>query len=99
MFFIDTPFFLRQAFCSLSKHITDSCIAYLYSIEYNDLGRVKMTAKIIIKLYKDKGGNCPFEQWLLKLKNKQDAARIDYRIRRIEIDGHFGVAESIGEGI
>jgi putative addiction module killer protein len=39
-----------------------------------------------------------FDNWLLKLKDKQAARRIQARIDRAE-DGHFGDCEPVGEGV
>ena len=40
-----------------------------------------------------------YEQWFRKLKDRQAQARIDARIRRIEITGNFGDVKPVGEGI
>jgi len=51
------------------------------------------------QIYQDKNGNSPYLKWFKKLKNKKDAARIEYRIRRYETDGSYGVVKLIGEGV
>jgi len=58
-----------------------------------------VTQKIVVELYEDRNGKCPYLKWFDKLKNKRDAARIEYRIRRLESDGNFGTVESIGDGV
>ena len=58
-----------------------------------------MTFRYIVKLYEDRNGKIPYLRWFDKLKIKRDAARIEYRIRRIETDGNFGIVKPIGEGI
>ena len=58
-----------------------------------------MTQKTLVELYEDKNGKCPYLKWFDKLKDKRDAARIEYRIRRLENDGNFGSVESVGDGV
>lgn len=53
----------------------------------------------MIKLYEDKKGQCPYLKWFDKLKDNKDAARIEYRIRRIESDGNFGIIEPVDDGV
>lgn len=40
-----------------------------------------------------------YEQWFRKLKDRQAQARIDARIRRIEITGNFGDVKPTREGV
>ena len=55
--------------------------------------------KVEILIYQDARGNEPFEKWLWSLKDPINKARIEYRIRRIEIDGHLGDAKALGDGL
>jgi putative addiction module killer protein len=55
--------------------------------------------QITIELYEDQEGQCPYEKWIAKLKNKLDVAKIENRIRRIEIDGHFGTMKPLKNDI
>lgn len=40
-----------------------------------------------------------FEKWLSKIRNPLAKIKITERIRRIEIDGHFGDFKSVGDEI
>ena len=40
-----------------------------------------------------------FSKWLKRLKDTNAKARINVRIRRLEITGNFGDAKSVGNGI
>ncbi len=51
-----------------------------------------------ILVYEDANGLAPFTEWLLKLRDKAAAAKIDIRIERIRL-GNFGYVEPVGEGV
>lgn len=40
-----------------------------------------------------------FDKWLRKLKDIRAKAIILFRIQKVESEGHFGVCESVGDGI
>lgn len=57
-----------------------------------------MTAPKTVELYKDKKGREPYRDWLSSLKDSATKARIDQRVRRIEL-GNPGVHAPVGEGV
>ena len=48
--------------------------------------------------YQDTSGNVPFTQWFRSLRDKQAAARISMRLRRLQ-QGNFGDCKPVGEGV
>jgi len=57
-----------------------------------------MTPYKIVKIFRDDLGREPFLEWIKSLKEKTTKARIQQRIRRIEI-GNFGEHKSVGKGV
>lgn len=51
-----------------------------------------------IKIYRDKSGNEPFEDWLSSIRDKRTLARIDNRLKRVRL-GNLGDHRSVGEGV
>lgn len=51
-----------------------------------------------IEVFKDINGKCPYELWLLSLKNKLVAARIAYKVLLLS-DENFKNYKSVGDGV
>jgi len=51
-----------------------------------------------VRVYATPSGRCPFDDWLLALKDVRARARIRARIARLR-EGNFGDAKPIGEGV
>lgn len=51
-----------------------------------------------IEIYRASNGREPFVEWLESLKDKTLKARINNRIRRMEIN-HFGDCKNLGDGV
>ena len=51
-----------------------------------------------IRKYELEGGGCPFDTWLLNLRDARAKARILIRLKRVEL-GNFGDTKSVGEGV
>ena len=51
-----------------------------------------------VRVYTTPTGRCPFNDWLLALRDVRARARIRARIARLR-DGNFGDAKPIGEGV
>ena len=54
--------------------------------------------EIEVRVYKSLDGRCPFDDWLLVLRDVRARARIRARIARLR-EGNFGDAKPIGEGV
>ena len=54
--------------------------------------------EIEVRVYKSLDGRCPFDDWLLALRDVRARARIRARIARLR-EGNFGDAKPIGEGV
>jgi putative addiction module killer protein len=54
---------------------------------------------IEIRVYQDKNKREPFVKWLKTIRDATVKARIQQRIRRIEVDRNFGDAKSLGDGV
>ncbi len=52
----------------------------------------------VVKIYQDSIGKEPYTSWIQSLKDARTKARIQQRIRRLEL-GHFGDHKSLGQGI
>jgi putative addiction module killer protein len=57
-----------------------------------------MTSNRTVKIYKDVFGNEPFTLWIQSIKDKAVKARIQQRIRRIEL-GNFGDHKLLSQGV
>lgn len=53
---------------------------------------------MIVKIYRDKNSVEPYTKWINSFKDFKTKARIQQRIRRIEI-GNLGVKKSLGKGV
>ena len=53
---------------------------------------------IRVLIYEDIGGKAPYAHWLDGLRDKQAAAKIEVRIRRIRL-GNLGHWDPVGEGV
>lgn len=51
-----------------------------------------------VVLYLTQDGNCPFQNWLESLRDRQARARIRKRLDRVEM-GNLGDCKSVGEGV
>lgn len=60
---------------------------------------MKNKSLIEIRVYEDKNKREPYIKWFKTLKDPVNKARIQQRLRRIEIDGNFGDAKSLGDGV
>jgi len=54
--------------------------------------------EIDVRVYETADGRCPFNDWLLALRDVHARARIRARIARVR-EGNFGDAKPIGEGV
>lgn len=54
--------------------------------------------EIDVRVYETPDGRCPFNDWLLALRDVHARARIRARIARVR-EGNFGDAKPIGEGV
>lgn len=52
----------------------------------------------IIRKYQLDGGKVPYDNWFNKLKDKRAKAKIEIRLKRLEL-GNFGDCKSLGNGI
>ena len=57
-----------------------------------------MTSQKVVKIFRDDSGKEPFIIWIKSLKDPTTKARIQQRIRRMEM-GNFGDHKSIGHGV
>jgi len=54
--------------------------------------------EIEVRVYKTPDSRCPFNDWLLALRDVHARARIRARIARVR-EGNFGDAKAIGDGV
>lgn len=52
-----------------------------------------------LEIYQDQNGNEPFLEWLSPIRDKNTAARIRNRLRRVEETGNLGDYRSVGNGV
>lgn len=50
--------------------------------------------EIVVKIFQEEKGNCPYLKWVKSLKDIQTQIRIQQRIRRIEL-GNFGIFKAL----
>jgi putative addiction module killer protein len=55
-------------------------------------------APIRVLIYEHHDGNAPYAQWLDGLRDKQAAAKIEIRVRRIRL-GNLGYWDPVGDGV
>ena len=54
---------------------------------------------IEIRIFKGKNKQEPYLKWLKTIKDPSTKARIQYRLRRMEVEDNFGDARSLGQGV
>jgi putative addiction module killer protein len=51
------------------------------------------------KNYRNAADKSPFREWITRRVDGDIRNRINTRIRRIEVSGHYGDCESVGDGV
>ena len=54
--------------------------------------------EVEVRVYRTPNGRCPFDDWLLVLRDVRARARIRARIARLR-NGNFGDTKAIGDGV